>query len=55
MDDFKGVLNTTKLAKIGKCSQDTALRDNQDLIEKVILAKSEKGGRSRNYELKLIE
>ena len=51
MDDFEGVLNTTKWAKIGKCSQDTALRDIQDLIEKGILAKSEQGGRSTNYEL----
>jgi len=52
MDDFEGVLNTSKWAKIGKCSQDTALRDIQDLIEKGILAKSEQGGRSTNYELK---
>ncbi len=51
MDDFEGVLNTTKWAKIGKCSQDTALRDIQNLIEKGILAKSEQGGRSTNYEL----
>ncbi len=52
MDDFEGVLNTTKWAKIGKCSQDTALRDIQDLIEKGILAKSEQGGRSTNYEFR---
>jgi Fic family protein len=52
MDDFEGVLNTTKWAKIGKCSQDTALRDIQDLIEKRILIKSEQGGRSTNYEMK---
>jgi Fic family protein len=52
MDDFQGVLNTTKWAKIGKCSQDTALRDIQDLIEKEILIKSEQGGRSTNYVLK---
>lgn len=52
MDDFEGVLNTTKWAKIGKCSQDTALRDIQDLIEKGILIKSLQGGRSTNYELK---
>jgi Fic family protein len=51
MDDFEGVLNTTKWAKIGKCSQDTALRDIQDLIEKGILIKSAQGGRSTNYEL----
>jgi Fic family protein len=52
MEDFEGVLNTTKWAKIGKCSQDTALRDIQDLIEKGILVKSFQGGRSTNYELK---
>lgn len=52
MDDFNGVLNTTKWAKIGKCSQDTALRDIQDLIEKGILIKSDGGGRSTKYELK---
>jgi len=52
MDDFNGVLNTTNWAKIGKCSQDTALRDIQDLIEKGILIKSDKGGRSTKYELK---
>ena len=52
MDDFQGVLNTTKWSKIGKCSQDTALRDIQDLIEKDILIKTEQGGRSTNYILK---
>jgi len=52
IDDFEGVLNTTKWAKIGKCSQDTALRDIQDLIEKGILEKSLQGGRSTNYEMK---
>ncbi len=51
IDNFEGVLNTTKWAKIGKCSQDTALRDIHDLIEKGILAKSEQGGRSTNYKL----
>jgi Fic family protein len=52
MDDFEGVLNTTKWAKIAKCSQDTALRDIQDLLEKEIMVKSGQGGRSTNYELK---
>ena len=52
LDDFEGVLHTTKWAKLGKCSQDTALRDIQDLMDKGILVKSEKGGRSTNYELK---
>lgn len=52
MTDFDGVLNTAKWAKIGKCSQDTALRDIQDLIDKGMLIKSAQGGRSTNYELK---
>lgn len=55
MEDFEGVLNTTKWAKIGKCSQDTALRDIQDLMDKGILTKSLQGGRSTNYELKSSE
>lgn len=55
LDGFDGKLNTTKWAKIGKCSQDTALRDIQDLIEKGMLVKSEPGGRSTNYELKTNE
>ena len=53
-DNFEGKLNTTKWAKISKCSQDTALRDIQDLIEKGILFQSNEGGRSTNYELKTI-
>ena len=52
LDGFDGKLNTTKWAKIGTCSQDTALRDIQDLIEKGMLLKSELSGRSTNYELK---
>jgi len=53
MDDLEGALNTSKWAKIGKCSQDTALRDIQDLIEKGILVKSKQGGRNTNYELNI--
>ena len=49
--NFFGNLTTSKWAKISKCSQDTALRDIQDLIEKGILKKSKSGGRSTNYEL----
>ncbi len=50
-DNFIGVLNTSKWAKITKCSQDTALRDIQDLISKGILIKENKGGRSTTYIL----
>jgi Fic family protein len=49
--DFFGKLTSSKWAKITKCSPDTALRDIQDLIDKGILKKAEKGGRSTNYEL----
>jgi len=34
---------------MAKCSQDTALRDIQDLIEKGLLIKEESGGRSTRY------
>jgi Fic family protein len=50
-DGFEGKLNSSKWAKINKCSSDTALRDIQDLISKGILNKDSAGGRSANYEL----
>jgi len=52
LDGFDGKLTSSKWAKINKCSQDTALRDIQDLIKKDILRKNASGGRSTNYELK---
>ena len=51
LDGFTGKLTSSKWAKINKCSQDTALRDIQDLIKKNILQKEASGGRSTNYEL----
>ena len=51
LDGFTGKLTTSKWAKINKCSQDTALRDIQFLIDKGILTKEKAGGRSTNYEL----
>ncbi len=51
LDGFTGKLTTTKWGKICKCSQDTALRDIQDLIKKDVLQKEASGGRSTNYEL----
>ena len=52
LDDFAGKLTTSKWAKMTKCSQDTALRDIQDLVEKGILVKEEGGGRSTSYVVK---
>lgn len=51
LDGFEGKLNTSKWAKITKTSQDTALRDIQDLIDKKVLAKEAGGGRSTSYVL----
>lgn len=55
LDDFYGKLTTSKWAKMAKCSQDTALRDIQDLIGKNILIKESAGGRSTSYKLKAIQ
>lgn len=52
MDGFEGKLNTSKWAKIAKCSTDTALRDIQDLLEKGILDKEPGGGRNTSYKIK---
>ncbi len=51
LDGFDGKLNTSKWAKITKTSQDTALRDIQDLTDKQILTKEAGGGRSTAYIL----
>ena len=40
-----------ELAKIAKCSADTALRDITDLVNKGILVKANSGGRSTHYVL----
>jgi len=49
LDNFFGKLTTSKWARIAKCSQDTALRDIQDLMRKGILLKEDGGGRSTSY------
>ena len=51
LEDFKGKLTSSKWAKLARCSQDTALRDIQDLVERGILAKDPAGGRSTSYSL----
>ncbi len=49
--EFYGNLTSTKWAKLCKCSQDTALRDIQDLQSKQVLYQEEGGGRSTSYQL----
>lgn len=51
LDGFDGKLTSSKWAAIAKCSQDTALRDITELLERDVLTKSEASGRSTSYEL----
>jgi Fic family protein len=54
MDGFTGKLNTSKWAKIAKCSPDTALRGIKDLLERGILRQDPHSGRSTGYELYIL-
>ena len=49
--DFEGFMNTSKYAKLAKCSNDTALRDIQELKERGIFIQNPGGGRSTSYRL----
>jgi Fic family protein len=51
LNGFIGKLTSSKWATIAKCSQDTALRDIDDLIKRGVLAKEPGGGRSTSYSL----
>jgi Fic family protein len=51
LDDSLDTLNTSNWARVAKCSQDTALRDIQRLIDKGVLVRLDRGGRSTAYGL----
>ncbi len=51
LNNFEGKLTTTKWAKMGNCSQDTATNDINDLINKKILKRVGEG-RSTHYLLR---
>ena len=51
LDDFGGKLTTSQWARMTRCSQDTALRDIADLMERGILVRNPEGGRSTSYTL----
>ncbi|MFO0840675.1 MAG: Fic family protein [Phycisphaerae bacterium] len=51
LNGFKGVLSTSKYAKLAKCSADTALRDIRELLDRGILVQNPGGGRSTSYRL----
>ena len=50
-DGFEGKLTSSKWTAIAKCSQDTATRDIQALVEQQILVKEAAGGHSTAYRL----
>ncbi len=50
-DGFTGFMNTSKYAKLAKCSNDSALRDIRDLVSREIFIQNEGGGRSTSYGL----
>lgn len=51
LDGFAGKLTSSKWAKLAKCSQDTAARDINNLLERGVLKKNPGGGRSTSYSL----
>ena len=51
LNGFEGKLTSSKWAKLAKCSQDTALRDIEDMVRKGVLTKDAAGGRSTSYSL----
>ncbi len=55
LDGFVGKLTSSKYAKLAKCSQDTAVRDIDELIARGMLVKDPAGGRSTSYSLAPME
>jgi Fic family protein len=51
LNGMEGKMTSSKWAKMARCSQDTATRDIQDLINKGMLQKEKAGGRSTSYVL----
>jgi Fic family protein len=51
LEDFEGQLTTSKYARLAKCSNDSALRDIRELLDRGILVKNPGGGRSTSYRL----
>ncbi len=55
VNGFHGKMTSTKWARMTRSSQDTALRDITDLIDKGILERGRAGGRSTSYSLVSVE
>lgn len=54
LDGSEGRLTTSRWASMTKCSSDTALRDIKELVQHGVLQRTTAGGRSTNYELKVM-
>lgn len=50
-DNFLGFMNISKYAKFAKCSNDTALRDIQELKKRELFIQNPGGGRSTSCRL----
>lgn len=51
LTEFQGHMNTSRYAKIAKCSNDTALRDMRELLSWGAFIQNPGGGRSTSYRL----
>jgi Fic family protein len=51
LDGFEGKLTMSKWATLTRVSQDTALRDIQQLVDRGVLIRNPAGGRSTSYSL----
>ena len=51
LNGLDGKLTSSRWARLAKCSQDTAIRDINDLIARGALCKDPGGGRSTSYSL----
>lgn len=51
LEGFEGKLTTSKWAALTKSSNDTALRDIQQLVDRGVLVRNPAGGRSTSYSL----
>lgn len=54
LEGFEGKLTTSKWAALTKSSQDTALRDIQQLVDRGVLVRNPAGGRSTSYALAVL-
>lgn len=51
LEGFEGKLTTSKWAALTKSSNDMALRDIQQLVDRGVLVRNPAGGRSSSYPL----